>query len=792
MARVPLQQTPEVGLEIGSAPQFTGGSIEPVKDTVTDDIQRFSKAQRNVADIAIKLQEEYNDAEALKLSNDFEADVEQEKQKYLMTQGVNAVATVDNDTGATVYDTAINNINTKLAEYGEKASNSQIKYLFENMAAVKIKNATSSMTKHSITQQRNYLEAETTAAIDIHKKATVQNYQTWQDDEGAFKINYIAGLQRINEKALQKGWEINPENGPISSQYIEAVNEYNMEIFKGVIKNFETDKNFAESKAFIAALKQTIKNPTEIAKIEVSTNEKHNNHLAEKISSNVIENKTNQNDGQFLSQVNKLMTLDSNNNIDNNNGGFVEDGFNSNDELIDTTNNTISEKIELLEKIKNQSKFYDPETTNTLTPQHQTTHLFAIQKLGVKKADSLYTKAYNNIKFDKNKYKNDINYKIKTDEKILDKYNELIIANVRRQYFLFDGTYADTVSNDLQVIKKGVNYNLELQNIVNDLDFVTNLRPLNVLKEELKDTITDPTKLKYAIEDLEIKYNKIKTERETIYNEAFVNAKEIAFAEEGGWKNLEANGIDINNFKEEDQQILKNGHPQKSDVDTVAKLIDNPKEVRDNLNSYSHLLSQGQYQELVNYQAELRGEDKYIEAVGNKDLMKEIMYKNGFNWVYKSKFGGKAADFNSIHTEWVNRIDYAQSIQKNKLTRQEKVQILNNVLMDKVNLQGTLGIGRKTDKLTSTVMPDRLDNLFVKVEVKQKDGSFMTQQIFTSEIPKEVSVAIMGNLYRRKLPMNQQNIAEEWVKFGMPKTLQEAEEFINANLNYQLAPTNIK
>ena len=218
MARVPLQQTPEVGLEIGSAPQFTGGSIEPVQDTVTDDIQRFSKAQRNVADIAIKLQEEYNDAEALKLSNDFEADVDEEKNKYLMTQGVNAVATVDNDTGATVYDTAIDNINLKLAEYGEKASNSQIKYLFENMAAVKIKNATSSMTKHSITQQRNYLEAETTAAISNHKKATIQNYQTWQDDEGAFKMNYIAGLQRINEKALQKGWNINPESGPISSQ----------------------------------------------------------------------------------------------------------------------------------------------------------------------------------------------------------------------------------------------------------------------------------------------------------------------------------------------------------------------------------------------------------------------------------------------------------------------------------------------------------------------------------------------------------------------------------------------
>lgn len=38
------------------------------------------------------------------------------------------------------------------------------------------------------------------------------------------------------------------------------------------------------------------------------------------------------------------MTLDSNNIITNDNGGFVEDGFNSNDDLIDITNNKISEK----------------------------------------------------------------------------------------------------------------------------------------------------------------------------------------------------------------------------------------------------------------------------------------------------------------------------------------------------------------------------------------------------------------------------------------------------------------
>ena len=76
MARVPLQNTPEVGLETGSAPQFTGGTIEPVQDTATDDIQRFSQAQQNVANIAIKLQAEYNDAEAKKLYNEYSVDLD--------------------------------------------------------------------------------------------------------------------------------------------------------------------------------------------------------------------------------------------------------------------------------------------------------------------------------------------------------------------------------------------------------------------------------------------------------------------------------------------------------------------------------------------------------------------------------------------------------------------------------------------------------------------------------------------------------------------------------------------
>ena len=74
MATVPL--TPQEGLEIGSAPQFSSGRIEPIQDTVTDDLQNFAKAQQDVSAIAFKLQDEFNDAESKKLYNEFYSELE--------------------------------------------------------------------------------------------------------------------------------------------------------------------------------------------------------------------------------------------------------------------------------------------------------------------------------------------------------------------------------------------------------------------------------------------------------------------------------------------------------------------------------------------------------------------------------------------------------------------------------------------------------------------------------------------------------------------------------------------
>ena len=121
------------------------------------------------------------------------------------------------------------------------------------------------------------------------------------------------------------------------------------------------------------------------------------------------------------------MCLKTNHAYDDGKGAVVTDGFHS--DQVDTTEKKNTENIEALQQERDTSKFYsvDSAQAGTLIQEHQTTHLYAIQRLGVKKADSLYTKAKSEIDIDKTKYKEDAVYANKINKKILNNYNKLII-----------------------------------------------------------------------------------------------------------------------------------------------------------------------------------------------------------------------------------------------------------------------------------------------------------------------------------------------------------------------------
>ena len=771
MAKVPL--TPQQGLEIGSAPQFSGTTVQPVQDTVTDDLVNFSKAQNAVSAIAFKLQDEYNDAESKKLYNEFYSELETTTSNYLNTQGFDAVKVVDKENNETAYDQTNKSITDLLASYADRASNGEIKYMFENMASVSVTSAQSKMTKHSIKQQRLAHEAEVTASITNKKTAAMQNYETWQDPTGDFVLNYTAGLELLKEQAVLKGWNIDPDavdpSGnkiPVSSRFIESVNEYNMEILKDLIKQLDADGKHEQIAAVLEKFKPIMKEE-DFANISISVKEKYDDYNGEKIVDTILFNNGNQNSGNYLDQAEKIFSLSSSNNSSNNIGGSVKDGFNTNDELLDTTNNERNENIELLEQIKNTSKFYNPETTTRLIPEHQTTHLFAIQKLGVKKADAFYTKAKSQIDIDTKRYKEDPIYAKKINEQIIDNYNKLITEEVNKIYGRFgEGEFAITIANDLEVIKKGINYD---SSVTENIDPITNLRPLDVLKEELKSTITNPKQLKYALQDLEIKYNKIENERKGAYNQAFNNAKEIAFAEPGGWKNLKANGIDIDNFTKQDQEILKNGQPEESDIDTVVELVNNPAEVATNLKAYSDKLDNGQYLALKRYADSLRTEDSVVEATGNITMLKATLDRYDMGDLYTSKKKTKKQDYIAIHDAWIKEINARQILKGNKkLTLGEKQEALNDILLDNVTLDNRF-FGDTKDVNIFTIDQDDLKRVYVDVPYNGENV-----RIFTSKIDPQVLGLITEALRKANKPVTQENIADYFVRKGQPKNIDEA------------------
>ena len=479
------------------------------------------------------------------------------------------------------------------------------------------------------------------------------------------------------------------------------------------------------------------------------------------------------------------MCLKSNHHEDDGTGASVYDGHHS--DKVEVAGQTQENNIDTLEKIRNESKFYKLDSNATLINEHQTTHLFAIQHLGVKKADSLYTKAKSSVEIDTARYKEDATYAKQINEKIINNYNKLISDEANKIYGRFgEGEFAVTIANDLEIIKKGINYDGDF---TSDVDFITGLRPLEVLKAEIKETILDPKQQKYALQDLEIKYKKISSERTKIYNENLNAAKEIAFAEEGGWKNLEANGIKIENFSESDQELLKKGQPEKSDEGTITFLKDNPEELATNLPAYSQLISQSDYLGLKNYVKEKVGDEtKVLEAKGDVKTFKDILNKHGFsNLAFPNKplKGKNAAEYNAIFNAWEDRIDYAQRIEGRKLNRTEKEKLLMNVLLDKVNINK----GKKEVTFSTIIEKpneDKLSKTSVVIEIKRPDGNVIKDRIFNSDIKPEINIAIMGALYKRKKPMSQENIAILWNAMGRPETLKEANKFIQASANYKL------
>ena len=815
MARVPLQTAPQEQLAQGREVQYGAVAVEPMKDVVSDDIKNFGKAQQKFGKALNKLDDELNDAEAKKLSNDYYFEVDEAKNQYTSLQGADAVKTVEvNGEKMTVFEQYQSKLKSIYESYEEKASNGTVKYIFGNKASVYTKAGLNDMTAHSIKQQRLYNENETNIEITNSQNNAITHFESWNNPDGLFRQNYVGGLTQIRELAQLKGWNLDPNAEDadgnkigISEQYLAEVEKYNMAIVKAVVKNLKAKKDFAGAKKFEESLnpKGESKDLNEIKADIKNDGIEHGNS---KCVDAIISNNGNQNDGSFGSITDASLCLSSNQAFENGNGGSVVDTLNSDE--VDITDRTQSENINSLDQIKSTSIFYQPDSSKRLIPQHRMTHLFAIQRLGVKQADSLYTKAKSSIEIDQEKFKTDPEYAAEINGKVIDKYNELIIEAAKKKYGnkeipkltnqiealrknqgggrsfqatkkkklaeleaalekaeADDPKYVDKIENDLNIITNGIDYEYAQKPPI-EVNEITGLQPLAVLKANLKKTITDPKELATATKDLEIKYNKIKAEREGVYKERFEKAQEIAFAEGNGWQNLAANGIDINEFTEADQKVLKNGPPEELNVDTEVELINNPAEVRDNLNAHRPKLSATQYLKLKQYSESLNNESNYVEATGNLQMLKSTLTRNDLGHLWTSKNKKNKTQYALIHDAWLAEINARQITKGNvKLTRGEKLDALNFVLMDQVNVDGFWWDDKKVN--VHLVDPDRFQDVYVDITPTTGPYKGKKERVFISKIDPEVLILIKDSLRRAGKTVSQENIADYYLQKGRPK-----------------------
>ena len=812
--QVPLQTTPGAELAAGSEVQFSATGIEPVKDVVTDDIQRLSKAQTGLGATIQKIDNELNDAEGKRLANEYYGEAERINNEYSLLKGVNAVGTVEVDgEQITVFDQYQGELKKAYNSFLEKAgNNSTVRSVFRDKAAIITKDGINNMTKHSLKQQRDYLENETDKEIEISKNAAKTHFESWNDPNGEFRKNYAIVLARLQELAVIKGWNIDPNaidpTDPegkrklgISNQYLAEVEKYNMEITKAVIKSLQEKNDYRGVDDFLDWIDPD-RNSKELNKFRKGNKTEAEEHSNSKCVDAMISNNGNQNDGNFISQSDALSCLSSNNTHNNGIGGSVIDGENSNE--VDTADKTQSENINSLDQRRSTSKFFSSESSlkGTLIPEHQTTHLFAIQKLDVKTADSLYTKAKSSIEYDKEKFKTDPEYATEINKQIIGKYNELIIEASKEKYKnkeivklekqiedarsqkgtgktfqknkrdkidkleaaldkarADDPKYVDKIESDLKIITNNIDYDFGSEESTIEIDSKTGLQPLEVLKANLKKTIKDPKALKVALKDLEFKYNKIKTQREAVYNQAFEQAQEIAFNTEGnGWNDLKANGIDINDFTEKDREILKNGPPEESDTATLVKLEKDPNELINNLNAYRPKLSATQFLKLKQYSESLKADPGSVLAVTiDNDMLDLTLNKFDFGFIKDGKFDDN--DYLEIKGRWKQLIDEEQTRTKGKLTRERKQELLNGILTNTVIYD--YGVLKGDHRWPSAIInKDQLKNTYVKV------GG---ETIWLKDIPAFQREKIIKKIRAKGLQVTEQLIADMWVFGGKSK-----------------------
>tara|TARA_A100000164_G_scaffold157760_1_gene139904 strand:- start:9500 stop:11860 length:2361 start_codon:yes stop_codon:yes gene_type:complete len=761
-------EVPTVQIESNAPTMLQGGSIQQMSDEKSAPLKQLAKGQmqlgQQISNVAQKLQDERDDAVYTQKHNEYIAKVNETKLNFASLEGENAIKIVgydENDDPITVLDQTKADLTKLSEEFEESLENNTQKLLFKTKAASTLNSANMFMTKHEITEFQGYRDNEFLNEIDIIADTTGQNYEDWHDGSGEFSKHKAISLLLASRYADNKGW---PENSSQRAGLIQKViNKINVSTLNQMIskKDFDDAKAYLDSETNEGRVDAATYN-TYASKILTG----YNKQKGEIKANAILTDRGDTNSGSYTDKANKLFSLDSFNHTDDGTGRTVKYGFRPDE--IDTSQLNESDAKEFLEQVQNTSKYYQEDSGLSLLPQHQTIHLFAGKHLGIKKADSYFSKAKSELK-KSGVDKDSDGYNEKLIDLVIGYTNEDMVNKIGA-----DNPFATMVANDLQILKSDINYDYD----PNDgpsykVDEKTKMPLLVDLKKKLKDTIQDEDQLTYALAELERNYKEEKKGKEEIYDANLEAAQEIAYSDKDGWTKLADNGIDIEDFTREDQLLLRNGHSEKSDTNTILFLDKNPEVVADinKLNKYRGKLTQSDYLEYVEESKKLQagGTGSVLEAKVDADIFDTALKDYGFEKLLKNTDIG--SDYRDVRLAVKEEINKRQTQKGSKLSFKEKQDAVAFVLNDKILMQGK---GKQIFPL-GAVDEDEYQKAYVKVGNKK---------VFLRAINKYQRKQIVQSFIDSgKGRPTEQQIAEYWIREGMPRETEKGDKTPKYNKN---------
>ena len=772
MATVPFQTTPTEQIRVGSAPQLSATEVRPMDDTVTDDMDRSAKAFNQFAQIAKGLQDERDDAHSKELHTEYQTRALEIENDYLSTELGNAIKVVgyedDGTTPITAYDQKVKDLNALKEEIAERTENKNQLAIFNEKSSATILSSTNRMSKHSIAEGSKHANNEAIADIDNSITETGLSVDDFNMGENSEYVKNLLALDvKIKNYAESKGIEYAGDsqgNTEDSETYINIRNGYLNKVHDASITKLLLNNEYRKAAEYLEFHE---KNGT-IAEAQINKHMKTiqtglNKENGETIANNIIDGKNiNSNDGGFTSSAQVITSLEGSNNATNSNG------------LEHVEGNTKEINIQNLEKLQKESKYYKEGATVSLPPEHRTTHLFLTKELGVKKADSLFSKGKKllleeGFVIDTEKLKNDPEgYGVEVNTKIMEKVVSLAKLELLEKYG--PGADLDLYSKDLDTVVSKIDYtykNTQQPSIRVGEDGVFNLEDALVFARE---NVKNPSVLEYVEANLKAKHTELTEFAEENYKTEILGpAEELAYAEPGGWKNIKPEIWE--QLKIEDKENLQKGFSKTNDRDTLIdietgkiNIFDKKAPNYQSLESLRYLMTEAKYEEFALEVAGVKsGSGSGSSLSGSVTVDTDMFDKNLANYKFETKVdllknkGKEGDDYLDIKNALKKEIFKFEKENGVKPNYEQKEALLQEILADKVFLAGK---GRFRPIPIDAV--DLKDQKKVYVRVGGK-------RIFMKDIPDAQEELMVEAILKTGLPVTQQRIAEYWVEAGKPK-----------------------